>query len=165
MLVNHLVLTKIYMQKRVLIHINTTSFNYQNLKTKVKLLHFLPKAPMACSVNCGGCLWEPRKLRQHSTARGNKCLRERETKKRARLTGHWSSLCDLISLLLLRLEYHPLDPLTGISDSVDTVVRAAPQPECHRSTRQHTIKMTSAAPLGGVHVPAKSPLSSSKAVI
>lgn len=84
-------------------------------------------------------------------------------KKRAQLTGHWSSLCDLISLLLLRLEYHPPDPLTGISDSVDTVVRSAPQLESHQSTSQHTIKMTSAAPLAGVHVSAKSLRSSSKA--
>lgn len=48
-------------------------------------------------------------------------------KERAQFTGHWSSRCDLFSILLLRLEYHPRDPLTGISDSVDTVVRSAPQ--------------------------------------
>lgn len=44
-------------------------------------------------------------------------------KDRAQLTGHWLCRCDLFSLLL-RLEYHPLDPLTGTCNSVDT------GPEC-----------------------------------
>lgn len=46
-------------------------------------------------------------------------------KDRAQLTGHWLCRCDLFSLLL-GLEYHPLDPLTGICNWVGAAVRAAP---------------------------------------
>ncbi len=100
--------------------------------------------------------------RWYPTAKENKSEGVGEGDKTwAQLTGHWLSLCDLISLLLLRLEYHPLDPLTGISDSVDTVVRSVPQPECHQSTSQHTIKMIRWVTLGDLHVPAKSHLFSS----
>lgn len=50
-------------------------------------------------------------------------------KDRAQLTGHWLCRCDLFSLLL-GLEYHPLDPLTGICNWVGAAVRAAARPEC-----------------------------------
>lgn len=85
-------------------------------------------------------------------------------KERAQFTGYWSSPSDLFSILLLRLEYHPRDPLTGISDSVDTLVRAAP-PTCHQSSSQHTIKMTSAAGGRCIASQRKSLLSFSDAVV
>lgn len=137
-------------------HLNTNSIVSISIRVKTKLKHLRQIRGVVDDV-------------YETCAKSDSIQQQEETsvwegdKKRAQLTGHWSSLCDLISLLLLRLEYHPLDPLTGISDSVDTVVRSAPQLESHQSTSQHTIKMTSAAPLGGVHVSAKSLRSSSKA--
>lgn len=46
----------------------------------------------------------------------------------AQLTGHWLCRCDLFSLML-RLEYHPLDPLTGIRNPLDAAAGAAAWPE------------------------------------
>lgn len=104
------------------------------------------------------CLYESQKMfmwteQNHTAFNSNMRLRQTETKRGLSLPAI-DCLCDLFSLLLLRLEYHPLDPLTGISDSVDTVVRSAAQTECHQSTSQHTIKMTSAGS-GCVYIPAE----------
>lgn len=140
---------------------------FQPLKfTPIMVCAFFCSASPACSwkgKDSGVFTWLMQRLTSLCSKR-KQASRWEGDKERAQFTGYWSSPSDLFSILLLRLEYHPRDPLTGISDSVDTLVRAAP-PTCHQSSSQHTIKMTSAA--GGRRVASlrKRLLSSSEAAV
>lgn len=137
-----------------------TNLNFSDVKVKWLLAYFLPATKihpnhglcfLLLSISClflerkdsGVFTWLMQRLTSLCSKR-KQASRWEGDKERAQFTGYWSSPSDLFSILLLRLEYHPRDPLTGISDSVDTLVRAAP-PTCHQSSSQHTIKMTSAA--------------------
>lgn len=118
--------------------------------------------PQSITILC----WMFMKALKNQTAFNSK---RKQVSEKGRQKGS-SAYCSLIvSVILLASCYSDWNIILWILlleyPTHDTAVRSAPQPECHQSTSQHTVKMTSAAPLGGVHVSAKSLLSASGAVV